>query len=322
MQAAVIEQAGQAPVLRDRPDPQARAGECVIDVTAAALSPLTRSRASGTHYSVAGDGPAGVGVDGVGRDATGRRVYFVLPRAPFGSLAARTVVPAAHCLPLPDALDDVTAAALANPGMSSWAALTERAHLKPGETVLVNGATGAAGRLAVQIARHLGAGKVIATGRDPAALRDLAALGADVLLPLSGTADAFDAAAKEQFAAGVDVVLDYLWGASAQGLLIAAAKAGAEAVPIRFVQIGSASGGDLSLPSAVLRASALTLMGSGIGSIPGPALIRTIAGVLAAAVPAGLRIATRPVPFAALTQTWNAAPGGERIVFTLEALHE
>ena len=97
---------------------------------------------------------------------TERRVYFVLPRAPYGSMAEQAVVPSAHCVPLPDELDDVTAAAIANPGMSSWAAYTERARLKAGETVLVNGATGTAGRLAVQIAKYLGARKVIATGRN------------------------------------------------------------------------------------------------------------------------------------------------------------
>lgn len=319
MQAAFVEKSGQAPVLRSSTPPTASTGEHLIQVSAAALSPITRSRASGAHYSASGTEPLGLGIDGVGRDDQGRRVYFVLPRSPFGSLATQTVVAADHCLPLPDDLDDVTAAALANPGMSSWAALTERARLTRGETVLVNGATGAAGRLAVQIAKHLGAAKVIATGRDPAALRDLAALGADVIVPLGGPAEALEAAVTEQFAAGVDVVLDYLWGASAQALLIAAAKASAEAVPIRFVHIGAASGGDIRLPGAVLRASALTLMGSGIGSIPGPALIRAIAGVLAAAGPAGLRIATRPMPFSAITQAWDAAPGPERIVFTMAA---
>lgn len=317
MQAAFIEQAGQAPVIRACPALQPAPGERLIQVSAAALSPITRSRASGAHYSAGGTEPLGLGIDGVGRDDQGRRVYFVLPRPPFGSLATQTVVPADHCLPLPDDLDDVTAAALANPGMSSWAALTERARLTRGETVLVNGATGAAGRLAVQIAKHLGAAKVIATGRDPAALHELAELGADVIVPLGGSAEAFEAAAMAQFAAGVDVVLDYLWGASAQALLIAAARTGAEAVPIRYVQIGAASGDDIRLPGAVLRASALTLMGSGIGSIPGPALIRAIAGVLAAAGPAGLRIATRSVPFSSITQAWDAASGPERTVFTM-----
>jgi NADPH:quinone reductase-like Zn-dependent oxidoreductase len=128
------------------------------------MSQVVKSRASGAHYSSSGKFPFVVGIDGVGRLDDGRRVYFILPRAPYGGMAQQTVAPSAQCLALPDELDDVTAAAIANPGVSSWAAYTERAKLKAGETVLVNGATGAAGRLAVQIAKHLGAKKVIATG--------------------------------------------------------------------------------------------------------------------------------------------------------------
>src|SRR5262249_44697857 len=153
--------------------------------------------------------------------------------------------------------------------------------------VLVNGATGTAGRLAVQIAKHLGARKVVATGRNAAALRTLVVLGADVTISLVETDDALEDRFKEQFAQGVDVVVDYLWGESAERPLIAAARAGAEAVPIRFVQIGAASGSDITLPSAVLRSSAIELMGSGIGSIPIERLIHATAGVLKAAAPGG-----------------------------------
>ena len=182
------------------------------------------------------------GFDGVGRLDDGRRVYFALPRAPYGSMGEWTVASSAHCVALPDGLDDVTAAAIANPGMSSWAAYKERAMLSAGETVLVNGATGTAGRLAVQIAKHLGAAKVIATARNLEALKSVAALGADVTIPLVEDAAALENVFKEQFAAGVDVVIDYLWGPSAERLLTAAAKAGKDAVPIRFVQVGAVSG--------------------------------------------------------------------------------
>jgi NADPH:quinone reductase-like Zn-dependent oxidoreductase len=143
-----------------------------------------RARASGAHYSASHSFPFVAGVDGVGRLDDGGRVYFLMPRAPYGAMAEKTVVPSAQCLPVPDDLDDVTAAAIANPAMSSCAALTERAHLKAGEIVLVNGATGAAGQLAVRIAKHLGAAKVIATGRNPEALRAAADLGADMTIPL------------------------------------------------------------------------------------------------------------------------------------------
>jgi NADPH:quinone reductase-like Zn-dependent oxidoreductase len=318
MKAAVVLGAGQTPVYGDFSEPHPAAHEVRIAVSAAAISPIVRGRASGSHYSSHSRFPFVVGIDGVGRLEDGSRVYFVLPEAPHGSMAQRTVVASAQCVALPDALDDVTAAAIANPGMSSWAAYTERAKLKAGETVLVNGATGAAGRLAVQIARHLGAKKVIATGRNADTLASVAALGADVTILLTGDEAALETRFKEQFAQGVDVVVDYLWGRSAELLLAAGAKAGADAVPIRFIQIGSASGADITLPSAALRSSAIELMGSGIGSVSLEHLVRSVAGVLQAAVPGGFKVATRAVPLPEVESVWSSDDGTRRTVLTLD----
>lgn len=308
MKAALITGPGQSPVFADFREPLSASGEHLITVSAAAISHVVKSRASGTHYSSSGQFPFIAGIDGVGRTETGRRVYFVLPEAPFGSMAERVAVPAAHCVPVPDDLDDVTTAALANPGLSSWAAYVERAKLRPGETVLINGATGSSGRLAVQIAKHLGAGKVIATGRNQAALAEI---DADITLSLE---DDF----RPHFAKGVDVVIDYLWGKSAEALLIAAAKAGPEARPIRFVQIGAMSGGDITLPSAVLRSSAIELMGSGIGSVPLDRLIACIGDLLQAAPAAGFKIATTPMPLSRVEQAWEQDDSRRRTVFLIE----
>ena len=317
MKAAVVQGARQTPVYRDFEEPVPEPGESRISVTAAAISQNVKSRASGQHYSSSDRFPFVVGIDGVGRLDDGRRVYFVMPRAPYGSIAERTVASSSHCLPLPDDLDDATAAAIANPGMSSWAAYTERAKLKAGETVLVNGATGTAGRLAVQIAKHLGARKVIATGRNVDALRQLEALGADVTIPLVDDEAVLEATFREQFAQGADVVIDYLWGKSAECALIAAAKAGADAVPIRFVQVGSVSGQDITLPSAVLRSSAIELMGSGIGSIPLDRLVNAIDELLQATIPGGFKIAFKPVPLSDFERAWSQDESTRRTVFTL-----
>jgi NADPH:quinone reductase-like Zn-dependent oxidoreductase len=318
MKAAIVTGAGQPPVYGDFAEPNPTSDERRIRVSAAAISHITRSRAAGTHYSAPGRFPFVAGVDGVGRLDDGSRVYFALPRPPYGSMAAWTVAPAAQCVPLPDDLDDVTAAAIANPGMSSWAAYRERAKLKPGETVLINGATGAAGRLAVQIARHFGAGKVIATGRNIQALQEIEALGADVTVPLIEDGNALQESFEAQFAAGVNVVIDYLWGRSAERLLIAAAKAGDEGVPLRFVQIGSISGPNITLPSAVLRASAIELMGSGIGSVSRERFVEAVSGLLQAAVPAGFSVATRSMPISQVEQAWPESDGIRRVVLTVE----
>jgi NADPH:quinone reductase-like Zn-dependent oxidoreductase len=314
MKAALVVEAGQAPVYGDFADPVPAPGKSLIRVTAAAVSHVTRSRASGAHYSSEGALPFVPGVDGTGVGEDGKRVYFVLPERPYGAMAELCIVDERRRFTLPDSLSDESAAAMAIPGMSSWAALVERANLRAGETVLINGATGTSGRLAIQIAKHLGAGKVIATGRQTKSFDELRLLGADVTVPLLQDRDALEKAFQNEFQQGVDIVLDYLWGTSAETLLIAAAKAGPEGVPIRYVQIGSISGANINLPSAVLRSSALQLMGSGIGSIPFPRLLQALQGVLQAAPVAGFKVATQCVPLAEVTEVWSSGDTDSRIV--------
>jgi NADPH:quinone reductase-like Zn-dependent oxidoreductase len=318
MKAAIVVEIGKAPIYGDFQEPVPANGEVQVTVSAAALSNLVKGRASGTHYSSSGQVPFVVGVDGVGRLDDGRRVHFLLPKTPFGSMAEKAVVPPSQCISLPDDLDDVTAAAIANPGMSSWAGFKERARLTAGETVLVNGATGTAGRLAVQIAKYMGARKVVATGRNAEALKALPALGADVIIPLGDSGEAFEDALKEQFGGdGIDVVLDYLWGPSAERIIIAGAKAGKDAVPIRFVQLGSMSATNITLPSAALRSSAITLMGSGLGSIPLDHLVKSIGELMQATVPGRFEIATKTFPLSQVELAWAATDSTPRIVFQI-----
>jgi NADPH:quinone reductase-like Zn-dependent oxidoreductase len=318
MKAAIVVEAGQRPIYGDFREPVPANGEVLVTVSAAALSNVVKSRASGTHYSSSGQTPFVVGIDGVGRLEDGRRVYFALPEAPFGSMSEKTVIRPSQCVSLPDDLDDVTAAAIANPGMSSWAAFKERAKLTAGETVLVNGATGTAGRLAVQIAKYMGARKVVATGRNAEALKALSALGADVTIPLGDAGDAFEDALKEQFTGdGIDVVLDYLWGQSAERIIIAGAKAGKDAVPIRFVHIGSVSAPNITLPSAALRSSAITLMGSGIGSIPMDGIVKSVGELMRATVSGGFKIATKTFPLSEVEHVWAGANSMPRTVFQM-----
>jgi len=317
MKAAIVVQAGKPPIYGDFREPAPANGEVRVTVNAAALSNVVKSRASGKHYSTSGEIPFVAGIDGVGHLNDGRRVYFALPKAPFGSMAEKTVVRPSQCVFLPDDLDTVTAAAIANPGMSAWAALKERARLMAGETVLVNGATGTAGRLAVQISKYMGAKKVVATGRNAEALKTLLALGADVTIPLGDGGDLFEDALKEQFGGGIDVVLDYLWGPSAERILSAGAKAGKDAVPLRFVHIGSVSAQDITLPSAALRSSAITLMGSGMGSISLVNMVKSIDELIQAAVPGGFEIATQTFPLSEVEHVWAPAERTPRAVFQI-----
>jgi|SRR5580658_6930902 NADPH:quinone reductase-like Zn-dependent oxidoreductase len=328
MKAAVVTAPGKTPVYSDFDLPVAKAGEELISVRASALSNLTKSRATGAHYSASGVFPAVAGTDGVGRTQDGRRVYFAMPEPPFGAFAEFCPVSAMRCVEIPNGLDDITSAAIANPGMSAWAALVERAHLASGETVLVNGATGTAGRLAVQLAKHLGAGKIIATGRNQHELEEVKHLGADIVVPFtlstqnpSGAKDGakdYENALKRVFASGINVVVDYLWGESAKTIIVAIAKAVDDATPVRFVHVGAASQEEnIELPGAALRSSAIQLMGSGLKSVPMLVLLQSIRNVFDAVQPAGLKIATRVEPLSNVQQVWEKSSGKPRVVFTI-----
>jgi NADPH:quinone reductase-like Zn-dependent oxidoreductase len=323
MKAAIITAAGRSPIFAEFSEPTATPGAELITVSASALSQFSKSRSSGTHYSSEGMFPTVGGADGVGRTEAGRRVYFVLPEAPYGALAEKCLVRAKQCVALPDSLDDVTAAAIANPGMSGWAALVERAALQPGETVLVNGATGSAGRLAVQLAKYLGAGKVIATGRNEGELQELLSLGADAIIPFALDtqnplgAKHYEQALQEVFSGGINVVVDYLWGESAKAVIVAIAKTVEDATPVRFVHVGGASGEEeISLPGAALRSSAIQLMGSGVKSVPFPKLLGSIKSVFEAVGPARLQIATQTMYLSEIEEAWKA-PSKPRIVIAI-----
>lgn len=315
MKAAVVFDLAQGPVWADFDEPQVGEQQTLVRVRTAAISHVVKSRASGKHYSFDGTLPFVVGIDGTGTLPTGERVYFAFPTAPWGSMAQYAPVTRQNCFVLPDGLDDVTAAAMANPGMSAWAALVKRAHFQAGETVLVNGATGSAGQLAVQIARYLGAKKVIATGRNASAL---AMLGADTTILLTGDDTTLSAEFAVQANQGIDVVVDYLWGHSAELLLPALAKYSRGNTPIRYVQVGSLAGSDIALNGAVLRSAPLQLMGSGIGSLPMAQLLQATGEMLNAAVAGGFTIATTPVALQNVATAWPLDDSQKRTVFTLE----
>lgn len=321
MKAAIVTAPNTAPIFGEFANPVAQEGLELITVKAAALSNLTRGRASGSHYSSDNQYPFVPGVDGVGTTPDGRRVYFAMPEAPFGAMAEQTLVDPRRTLPLPPDLDDVAAAALANPGMSCLAALVERAQFQAGETVLINGATGAAGTVAVQVARHLGAKRIIVTGRNVDELNALRSLAADVVIPFDlrpdhpeGVAD-FEHALADEFANGLDVVIDYLWGTSARTIVVAIAKTMEDAHPVRFIQVGESSQEPVELPGAALRSSAIQLMGSGLKSVPFPKLLDAIRNTFELAARNGLYLPTKAVPISTVAETWNA-PGKPRLVYT------
>jgi NADPH2:quinone reductase len=319
MNAAVVNAFGTAPRYTSFADPVAAEGEVMIQVKAAGLHPIVRALANGTHYGSTGVLPFVPGVDGVGQLEDGTRVFFGIARSPFGSFAERAVTRLSFCLPLPDSLDDHAAAGLGNPGMSSWAALTIRTQLKAGENVLILGATGVAGQLSVQIAKRLGARRVIAAGRNPEALEKAKSLGADAVVSLEQDREALIAAFRREWTvAGVDVVLDYLWGDPAEALLAAISQKGLShaAARIRYLQIGSSAGEKISLAAATLRSSGLELLGSGFGSASIEQIMRSVAEFLKEAGRAPFQNSIRVAPLRDIESLWSEKEKATRLVFT------
>jgi NADPH:quinone reductase-like Zn-dependent oxidoreductase len=316
MHAAVLNAFGEPPRYAEFPDPTAEEGEALIEVRAAALHRVDRVRASGEHYTSgsAEDLPMICGLDGIGVTADGSRVYFGLPRAPYGSMAERTVAPAWMLAPMPSRLSDAEAAALINPGMAAYLPLAWRGRLAAGETVLVLGATGVAGRLAIQIARLLGAGRVVAAGRNPQALESLTELGADALISLDQPQDKLVAAfAREVGGDGLHVVVDYLWGPPMSALLAAVTRDEFTAVAheTRIVQVGDIAGATLPLAAEALRSAPVTLSGSG-GFVPREARIEAFGKLCEYAASGAIEVAVEEVALAEVEEAWRRGDRGGR----------
>jgi NADPH:quinone reductase-like Zn-dependent oxidoreductase len=316
MQAAVINVLGQPPSYKQFPDPVAGEGEALIQVRAAGLHPIVKALASGSHYIGSSELPMVPGVDGVGLLEDGSRTYFGFARKPWGTMSERTVAPRSMCIPLPDGLDDTHAAAIANPGMSAWMSLKGRAGLAAGETVLVLGATGVAGQLAIQVARHMGAKRIIGAGRN---VKAIASANVDATIALGQQEDAVREAFAAEAASGIDVVIDYLWGRPTELLLEALAKGfKASATPrTRLVEVGESAGKTITLPGSTLRSIDLTLLGSGFGSASLDKIFAAIPILFSMAAAGKLKIAVEPVPLSEVEVAWNWVEKGRRIVFTV-----
>jgi NADPH:quinone reductase-like Zn-dependent oxidoreductase len=287
--------------------------DLVVDVLAAGLHPRVRSQADGSHYTDDVDLPFVPGVDGVGREPDGTLRYFVLPDTRFGSMAERTAVDVRRSVVLDPGADVVAVAAGANPAMSAWIALRRRVEMAPGARVLVLGATGNAGRMAIQVAKHLGAGSVVAAGRNPEVLATLPSLGADEVVAL-GSATTDDDVGR--VAGDVDIVLDYLWGDPAAHVMAALVTARADrSASLSWIQIGAVAGPTAPVPSAALRASGLAIVGSGQGSVRPRDIVAELPEIAARLSDGTLQVGARPVPLEGATEAWaTPTDGRDRIV--------
>ena len=267
MKAAVLHEFGGIPRYEDFPDPVAADGEVIIEVKAVAVETVDKMVAAGTHFAskqFMPQVPAIPCFDGVGALPDGTVVGFGNTRPPYGALAEKTVVAASNTVPMPEGMEPAVAVVLGT-AITGFCIKTA-AGFTAGETVLIQGATGVAGRLAVKVARLLGAGRIVGSGRDDEALQDVLALGADAVINTAVADDELVQAFTEARGEGYDVVLDFLWGRPTDMLLRSLVPdALTLAKPTRLVQVGQSAGPTVSLAAESVRTSGVEIYGAAKG---------------------------------------------------------
>jgi NADPH2:quinone reductase len=256
MRAAVIHELGKTPVLEEFPEPTPGNDQRVGRMVAAALNPVDLLIAGGSmpHWRLRP--PFIAGYEGIVELDDGERAYVGGPPGPYGTLAEYVPVPGETAFQVPEGLDPALAASLGVSGLAAWLALEYRGSLRPGESVLILGA-GAVGQLAVQVAKLLGAGRVVIVGKNPAALEKAVNKGADATLDLGTTDESMlDAALTEASPDGYDLVVDLVWG---DIINYAINRANTSA---RIVQVGNAAAPAARLSAPVFRNKHISIIGN------------------------------------------------------------
>ena len=298
MRAAILHEYGAPPEPGEFRDPEPGDGQEVVEVLAAGLNPVDVSIASGTFYGGRPPLPCVVGREGVGRRAGGERVYFDGSAPPFGSFAQRAPIDPQDAIPLPEGLDEALAVCFGIAGLAAWLGLEWRGGLRQGETVLVLGASGVVGRVAVQAARLLGATRVVAAARSREGLEQAVELGADATVQI-GAVDDLAGALAEAAGGGVDVILDPVWGEPAAAALQAANRGG------RLVQIGQSAGPEALISSAAVRGRVLEILGHTNFAAPREIKRAAYERMAAHAAAGELRLDVERVPLEDVADAWT-----------------
>ncbi|MHB8205754.1 quinone oxidoreductase family protein [Mucilaginibacter sp.] len=321
MKAAVYI-SGQTPKYLDfaEPIPQ-NENQLVITVKAAAIKNLDKGIVSGHHYASGGSKePKVAGVDGVGILADGTRVYGF---GVSGMIAEKAIIDKNKMVKLPNGIDDITAAALPNAVLGAGAALHFRANVKGGDVVLINGATGVTGLVAVQIAKHYGAKKVIVTGRNADTLNHLLTLGADEVISLKQEDEQIVSKIKEiHKTTPIDSVVDYIWGHPAELILSALSGSGGVTHKVKYVTVGAMAGDKIQVSSGTLRSADIEISGSGLGSLDAETMNKLftelLPEMLQLAVDGKLKIDVETANLKDIETVWHKEiPGGKRLVIVI-----
>ncbi|AEV94396.1 quinone oxidoreductase family protein [Pediococcus claussenii] len=311
MKAVVVHDFNEGPKFEmGYSEPVTKLDEVLINVVGASLSNRARSSATGQHYTSTGKLPMIPGVDGVGILPNGKKVYFVAN----GSFAEQVAVEKGHWVEIPKRVDGLKVAGLMNPALSSWMALKYRADFKRNQKIMILGATGNAGSVAIQVAKRLGASDIIAVGRGEKRLENLRSLGATRWVDLEGDKEIVK---KNLADAGkdVDIILDYLWGdVTAEAMWSIIPHRSSDEQDLKWVSIGTAAGQTAPLPGAAFRAVRLQLIGSGQGSVDIQDILKSFKEIIRSEKENPFDFAVEEVPLSSFEEGWNKK-GGKRIVF-------
>lgn len=305
MRAAIIDGLGAAPVAGERPDPVARTGEVLIEVSTAALNPADLVYASGIRGRP--ETPFVPGVEGVGTTSDGRRVYFTPTIHPHGSIAQRAVAPAAGIRALADDIADGVALGLGVAGTTGFLALTHKGAIRAGESVLVLGATGSVGQVVVQAAKALGARRVVAAGRDEATLHGLLRRGADDVVTLD---DGYESRLVEVSEGGFDLVIDSLFGEPMVAGIRATREGG------RIVNLGMRAGRTVELPGIPFKGR--DLLSCSVGAIAPDVQATAFADLCDLARRGEIEVASELTALADIATSWERQGGSPHVKLLVE----
>jgi len=256
MRAAVLHSHGAVPEVGEFRDPGSEDGAELLELRAAALNPIDIRVAGGQFPLERYETPYVAGKEGVGARADGSLVYFEYTRKPFGAFGERTLIEAGSGYDVPDGLEPELAVCLGVSGLAAWLGLEWRGRLAPGETVLVLGASGVVGQIAIQAAKLMGAARVVAAARDAEALERARDLGADALVSLRDDVDDLSGSLRAASGGdGFDLALDPLWGDPAKAAIGAMKPFG------RVVSLGQSAGAEATLTSQSIRSTPIDLLG-------------------------------------------------------------
>lgn len=303
MRAVRIEEWGGRPRTEEVPDPEPGPGEVLVALRAASVNPVDLAIGSGRFYADLPQLPYTPGVEAVGEVVRGGGLVpgtRVWTRRHWGGLADLRVVPVEECHPVPDGVDDHLAVGLGVAGLAGWMPVAERGALGPGERVLVLGANGSVGRVALWSARARGAGRVVAAARS-ASLAGLEAL-ADAVVPYEG--DDLPGRLRAALGGPADLVVDPVWGAPAVAALTVLGRRG------RLVQVGNAAGPEAAVPAGPLRGGLLDIRGFSMLVEDAAEVGRAYGDLCRAAARHGLELPVAVFPLEDARAAWERQAAG------------